>query len=39
MFHPDTAYTLAKERERELERSALEGSAFVALVARLLRRG
>ena len=39
MFHPETAYALAKERERELERSALEGSAFLALVQRLLRRG
>jgi hypothetical protein len=38
MFHPETAYTLAKERERELERSALEGSPVLALLARLIRR-
>ncbi len=38
MFHPETAYTFAKERQLKLERAVLEGSPFVALLARLVRR-
>jgi hypothetical protein len=38
MFHPETAYEFAKERELKLERDAREGSAVFALLARLVRR-
>ncbi len=38
MFHPETAYELAKERQLELERAALDGSPVFALLARLVRR-
>ena len=38
MFHPETAYALAKDRERELERTALDGSPLLALLARLIKR-
>ena len=38
MFHPETAYTLAKERQQQLERGALEASPVLALLARLIRR-
>ena len=39
MFHPETAYTLAKERQQQLERDAVEASPILALLARLIRRG
>ncbi|MDQ3865995.1 MAG: hypothetical protein M3304_04095 [Actinomycetota bacterium] len=38
MFHPETAYEFAKERQFELERAAREGSPVLALLARLVRR-
>ena len=38
MFHPETAYTLAKERQQQLERDAVEASPILALLARLIRR-
>ncbi len=38
MYHTETAYTFAKERQRQLEREALEGSPILSLLARLIRR-
>ena len=38
MFHPETAYTFAKERQQQLERAAFEPSPLVTLLARLVRR-
>ena len=38
MFHPETAYTLAKERQQQLEREAREGSPIFALLTRLVTR-
>ena len=38
MFHPETAYTLAKERQEQLERDARESSPIFALLTRLVAR-
>ena len=38
VFHPETAYEFAKERQLKLEQAAQEGSPVFALLARLVRR-